>query len=1570
MTQRLIFLPEDWVGDKPSNLIVNELHSPVPGKLRLVLPNFGAFYKESLVVTDVVSGDEVTEGIIMGDPYVPAHSLSGKDAYSCFLIDDRVPPAFTISYQGVGGVQSRNALEIAEWLHERMQERSGSLTFSELTDFPFAVEPKDHQHLLGHVFGLEYVTDQLKRLKEQLTNAPVDYLEECFSKAKLYLEQTLLRSKTTVEGIVTTAWREFEKEMSLFNLGIDLLRNHSLLGDVGVLAANPRFTRDEIDERYVDLYGLGAFSKELINHIVHTQTGIDLSFTESSEPIRGSFVGAAIGETFVLPSPRKAKSFPYASPKIYPPDFPADSDMIVVKTIANRSNLGGVFNAFCQETQEQWIGLLQNDRYSDPIGWNKVYFDSDGAPAIEAMLTHESARGAVHEEDKAQLGLAFVENLPVISPEEIITRESKRKYLTYDALMAYWRAHMESIKLERKANGEVDYDADLMDKTRVVIGGGGNCAIHPPKDQFISSFCDGTDKYVRMSDGNGGYYDKLQQSNSPDCNFSTKPEYGKELSQFCQGVNLMARYADGLGGSFTEIIKVNSTDCGYRQPPAHGAVLSVFCQGVNQVTRYADGTGGTYDMVSMVDTYLCGGKIYPSKDGGGSGGTGGGTGGGDTTDKGAVVLQSSHSRITPGTVEVLQFVAYGLSPLTTYQFEIVVKSPALSSGRETILEMGTMTTNETGSFRWSQERVDVPTTTARGVYDTWLRIPSLNITSNHIERSFMEGDATMPPVTTDRPIDPGEDEEVTKPPKVTEDDGIWPPVSDFDPKVYLEATNNALFIGDHEVLKATLSGFMSDETYELQFWTSHPKINNGSPTKTLSVTVTPTGRSGYATYTVNNYDDGTVPRGMTTDWVEVVKNGSLVAKSDTISRLFSEGTPGEGNFYPKLKTVCSHSLVYKNTSYSVTVALTNGKPNTVYIINLYRSRYSGTNEESQIIRGTAQVTTDGVGTIKHDFQFTYDGTKDEVSNISYNFYSRLSGENLISTLGPITYSDKAGQSTNRAMLTYKSTLTTVYPGVPETITATLTDGEANKTYNLQHFIVNPGVNSGQPPLTHESTLTTNGSGTGVYSITVQDDGSTVPRGNYLSYAIIPEIALKSDSITRIFAADNKTTAPPATAQLTLGFDTSSAEFKTGVAVVCRADIAGATPNTSYTVAMYVSGDPLKNGYTPVQIGSQRVTTNSSGAASQNWNYADNGTSLPRGTYVVWLQIDAIKSNTLVRQFIADVTAANPRVSLTLSKTTLYPGDTTTYTIKLTGFTPNKAFTLRGHMRGAPINNRTHELNTFSITTDAKGDGSLTYVTPPDNPDAIPRGSYAIWMMCLENSVSSPEVTCTYMATATQPPATKPKLTYSSNLYTVKPGVTETHTVSITGGKPNTKYKVSFYIQSSALNNYTPMNTHFVEITTNASGNVTHSFTTSDNGTTVPRGTYSNWAVIASEDVSSATFTRVIAPADPKVGTVTLTSSLSTLYIGDVEYFNTFIKKWEPYTTYTIEGWLNTTVLGPPYNRCLETFTITTDAYGNGQYLRQLTTTAAVPVGVYNSWMREVSRGVDSPTVRRVFAGHR
>lgn len=1560
--QKIIYLQEDWEKSKPENFIQGETHSPLPGRLRLVIPKWGAFYWDSLVVVDAITGDPVDQsGIKVGDLFSVGTERSGQEIYHCFFLTEAAPAAVRISYHGCGGPQSLNAHKLNEYYLDLMQ-RNATLNFADMTDFPDAVNPSYHFHQASHIFGWEYISDQVNRMAEHYRNTPLNPLEAEYQKAKNYLSQLTQRAEMTVEGIVHTAWREFEKEQSLFNLGLDMLRNYSAMGNLGVLAATPTFIPDDrVEEAYVDLRGLGIFSKELVKHILHIDSGNDLGVGTERDPHRGSILGAAIGDVFTLPSPARARELNFTDRRIYPDDFPEEEDMIITRIMANRNDLGGIFHAFSTGTMEQWIGTLRNEGHEVPLTWKRVYFSDEETPVMEGILSHISARGAVHEEDKQDLGLGYLENLPVIGLDNIVTRESKRMYLTYDTLMTYWRTHMESIKLERKANGDVDYDADLMDKTRVIIAGGCGDANKPPKDQFISSFCDGSDKYTRLSDGNGGYYDKLVELSSTDCNAVERLPYGQKLSEYCQGTNLIGRYADGLGGSFTETIKVNAVDCGYVIPPQAGSVLAVFCQGVNQITRYANGSGGTYDMTTMVNTYICGGKIYPSGGGsigGGSQDGGSGGDGGSGLEDAVLAFKSSHERITPGTVEVLSMVASGLKPNTKYNFELVVKSPAINEGEESIIDAGSFTSNEEGGYIWTQQRLDNETTNPRGNYETWFRINSVNLSSNKIQRALVAGTGTTPPTDTNVPTPPPPAE---GPGTVVPDDGLWPPVGVFDPKVILESTHNSISLGTNEILTASFSGLYSDEPCELQFYTSHEKLNNGAPTQTLSVSVIPTGRSGSGTFNVANYDDGTVPRGLTTDWVEISFNGRVVAKSAPISRLFVEDR--FSTQWMQIKTISSHSVVYMNNAFTITSTITGGKPNTSYVLHLYRSRYSGTVDEANVIHATAQVTTDGSGSAYFDFQFLHNG-QGAVADVSYAYHTKVVGESLISTQAPVRFSNRTGSTTSRTTISYMSDKTTIYKGDTERLTTSITDAPPNAVIPMEAWVQSPVINDGHPLMTLAFTVETNANGIGWHEISVVDDGTTVPRGNYQCYVVAPTLDIRSAPFTRTFAAKSGGGNTNSPIQLTL--DTSSGEFKAGTEVICRIDIAGGKPNTNYQVGFMIAGDPMGNGGQAVRISTQSITTGSTGTASHHFTYTDNGTSFPRGTYVVWAELDGVQSSTLVRQLTSGLTGLNPRITFGMSQTTIAPGEAVKYDIGITGFRANSSFSFKGFIRGSATNNQPLELNTVSIVTDGNGNGSTSYWAPPDDGAIIPRGSYAVWISAVEVNAASAEIGVTYIAAATRPPTAVPKLSYHTSAYTITPGTVETHTIQISGGAANKSYTVDIYIQSPVVFNSTPFNTASVTLTTNASGNATHSFNVTDDGTTMPRGTYSNWAVIASENVSSATFTRVFASPAPKVGSIYYSSDNTYINIGSTENQVIAMSGWDPHTTYTLEEWASSSALPPPTTRHMGNTNITTDANGYGEHRRTLVEGGLAPAGAYDNWIKEVRTGVTSNNLVRTF----
>lgn len=108
----------------------------------------------------------------------------------------------------------------------------------------------------------------------------------------------------------------------------------------------------------------------------------------------------------------------------------------------------------------------------------------------------------------------------------------------------------------------------------------------------------------------------------------------------------------------------------------------------------------------------------------------------------------------------------------------------------------------------------------------------------------------------------------------------------------------------------------------------------------------------------------------------------------------------------------------------------------------------------------------------------------------------------------------------------------------------------------------------------------------------------------------------------------------------------------------------------------------------------------------------------------------------------------------------------------------------------------------------------------------------------------------------------------------------------------------------------------------------------------------------------------------RIGTLKFETTLTRIYIGDTEVQTTTMTGWTPNKRYVIEIWGSSVAWGQPYERMLDTFNITTNSSGYGQYRLPITETGLVPVGRYFSWMQEKSSGVASNTIERTFLGVR
>lgn len=123
-------------------------------------------------------------------------------------------------------------------------------------------------------------------------------------------------------------------------------------------------------------------------------------------------------------------------------------------------------------------------------------------------------------------------------------------------------------------------------------------------------------------------------------------------------------------------------------------------------------------------------------------------------------------------------------------------------------------------------------------------------------------------------------------------------------------------------------------------------------------------------------------------------------------------------------------------------------------------------------------------------------------------------------------------------------------------------------------------------------------------------------------------------------------------------------------------------------------------------------------------------------------------------------------------------------------------------------------------------------------------------------------------------------------------------------------------------------------------------------------------------VSPTTGPTVAPTTAPTVGRITYSSTLSNIYRGDTETHTVIYTGWKPYTTYSIEVWGRSSAWGAPTERILDTWTVTTDGSGNGQMQFTVQDTGIVPVGRYESWMRDAASGRVSNTLTRIFRGNR
>lgn len=162
--------PLDLTGTSPENLLLGEPHTLHPGLNRAAVPRYGAFYTESLVVRDGISGAL----LVPNDQYIPImyyaepSERSGKEICTAVIVTDgSVSDEVTLDYQVVGGDYA-NITQVIIDLIDNLNLDDREVIWGDLLGRPDAFPPSPHLHDLGDIYGFEYVVQQLDQIRQAI----------------------------------------------------------------------------------------------------------------------------------------------------------------------------------------------------------------------------------------------------------------------------------------------------------------------------------------------------------------------------------------------------------------------------------------------------------------------------------------------------------------------------------------------------------------------------------------------------------------------------------------------------------------------------------------------------------------------------------------------------------------------------------------------------------------------------------------------------------------------------------------------------------------------------------------------------------------------------------------------------------------------------------------------------------------------------------------------------------------------------------------------------------------------------------------------------------------------------------------------------------------------------------------------------------------------------------------------------------------------------------------------------------------------------------------------------------
>lgn len=457
MDKQIRYLPDE-TGKNQDNLVRKEPHHlPIAVRGRVIVPDHGSFFRESVVVRDRLTGRKLIpkRDYVCAGLRVAQTRVADGGVYAIILVtDDECSNLVEIDYQVYGNDMFQFVEPTIELLQESFESNDG-IPMAKLLKLPREWKPTFHYHDLGNIDKFDFLLFSLDKIRNSLlANNPAvfKYLLD-FEKM---MNMLMARANTEFEGLLFSKMREFTENFGKRIFGLEKVSNYPLMvpGDGTAIAKQEMFPEViESKEAYLNMEALSEFSKQLWTIYVNLpDSGIGAYTEYNVEASTAEFEAMPIGAIFTINDYNFAEIA--KNPEIetfYPDRLDRVNGYAIRKITSSNSKFGSMFLYTGRSNSKTYIMRLIQSADGKKSSFRYIANSMDQPGYLDDIVAHIDDRMNPHMDDKRDIDKAQVENLPIASKEDLFCNMPVRKYLTVESILHY----MKRFKTGKKDTSEI-----------------------------------------------------------------------------------------------------------------------------------------------------------------------------------------------------------------------------------------------------------------------------------------------------------------------------------------------------------------------------------------------------------------------------------------------------------------------------------------------------------------------------------------------------------------------------------------------------------------------------------------------------------------------------------------------------------------------------------------------------------------------------------------------------------------------------------------------------------------------------------------------------------------------------------------------------------------------------------------------------------------------------------------------------------------------------------------------------------------------------------------------------------